>query len=396
VRVRRPLAAALAVTTAAALLVGPAAAQEAEGPSSAQVERRLATAADRLDELEAAASLAVEEVNEARVALEAVEVELTATTEAAATAAARTSELREATDAVASTLYKSGGSTLQFGALLSAEGPSEAGARYATVRRVIQGHRGDVEELRAALTELDVLEERIAEQRDAAEDRARDLAARQDQLEATMASQADEIATLETELSAAREREEAARRAAEEAAQREAARREAARQEAAQQTAEREAAEREAAQQATPARTPSGSSGGSSSSGGRSSPAPSAPSTRQSAQVAVDTALAQVGKPYQWGGGGPNSFDCSGLTSYAWRAAGVSLPHSSRMQYGATRRISRGDLQPGDLIFFGSPIHHVAMYIGNGNVVEASRSGVPVRTSSSALGRRDIAGYSRP
>lgn len=395
-RARRSLAAALAATTAAALLVGPAVAQESEGPSSAQVERRLASASDRLAELEAAASLAVEEVNEAAVALETVEADLAATLAAADEATARSSELRDATDAVARTLYKGGGSSLQFGALLSSDGPTEAGARYATVRRVIQGHRGDVEALGATLTRLDVLETRIAKQRAAAEERTQELAVRQERLEATLASQADEIAELEVELADAREREEAARRAAEEAARREAAEREAARQAA----AEREAAERAAAQPATPARTPNRGSGGSgsggTSGGGSSSPAPSAPSTRQSAQVAVDTALAQVGKPYQWGGGGPNSFDCSGLTSFAWRAAGVSLPHSSRMQAGATRSISRGDLQPGDLVFFGSPIHHVAMYIGGGNVVEASRSGIPVRTSSSALGRRDIVGYGRP
>jgi cell wall-associated NlpC family hydrolase len=117
---------------------------------------------------------------------------------------------------------------------------------------------------------------------------------------------------------------------------------------------------------------------------------------RRSAQVAVDKAMEQVGKPYRYGAAGPDSFDCSGLMLYSWRAAGVELPRTSRAQYSGTRRISRGDLQPGDLVFFGSPIHHVAMYIGNGRVVEASRSGVPVRTNDRALSRSDIAGYGRP
>jgi peptidoglycan DL-endopeptidase CwlO len=409
VQLRRPTAVVLAVVVAAS--VAPAAAQEAPGgPSSAQVERRLTTAEDRLAEIEAAASLAVEAVNEAQVELDLAEGELAATLDAADAARGRSDELRVGTDAVARSLYKTGGTNLQFGALLSSDGPTEAGARYATVQRVLRTHRGDVQALAAAMTELRTLEDRLAEQRDTAEARAADLADRRAQLEATLADQADEIASLETELDAARDREEAARRAAAERAAREAAEREAAEREAAEreaaeraarETAEREAAAREVAAPSTrPAPTTSPSAPAASSpapsSPAPSPQAPSTPSTRGSAQRAVDTALAQVGKPYVWGGGGPNSFDCSGLTSFGWRAAGVSLPHSSRMQYSATTRISRGDLQPGDLVFFGSPIHHVAMYIGGGSVVEASRSGIPVRTSSTALGRSDIAGYGRP
>jgi cell wall-associated NlpC family hydrolase len=111
---------------------------------------------------------------------------------------------------------------------------------------------------------------------------------------------------------------------------------------------------------------------------------------------AVEVAVAQVGKPYQWGGNGPASFDCSGLTRFAWNAAGVTLPRISRDQYSGTRRISRGDLQPGDLIFYYSPISHVAMYIGDGRVVEAPYSGNTVRISSTGLSRSGIVGYGRP
>jgi cell wall-associated NlpC family hydrolase len=98
----------------------------------------------------------------------------------------------------------------------------------------------------------------------------------------------------------------------------------------------------------------------------------------QAAQVAVDTALAQVGDPYVWGAGGPNAFDCSGLTQYAYSAAGVSLPHSSRSQSGMGQAVSRDQLQPGDLLFYYSPTSHVAMYIGNGQMVHASTSSKPV------------------
>ncbi|MGY1713928.1 C40 family peptidase [Geodermatophilus sp. SYSU D01106] len=100
------------------------------------------------------------------------------------------------------------------------------------------------------------------------------------------------------------------------------------------------------------------------------------------AQAAVQTALAQVGDPYVWGAGGPNAFDCSGLTQYAYAAAGISLPHSSRMQSQMGTAVTRSQLQPGDLIFYYSPVSHVSMYIGNGQMVHASTSGVPVKVVS--------------
>jgi cell wall-associated NlpC family hydrolase len=110
------------------------------------------------------------------------------------------------------------------------------------------------------------------------------------------------------------------------------------------------------------------------------------------AAVAVRTALAQVGKPYSYGAAGPNAFDCSGLTMYAWAAAGVSLPHSSSAQYGVGRHISASELQPGDLIFYYTPISHVSMYIGNGQRVSATHTGDYVRVQSLGTG---IVGYTR-
>ncbi len=108
---------------------------------------------------------------------------------------------------------------------------------------------------------------------------------------------------------------------------------------------------------------------------------------------AVSVALSQLGKPYIWGASGPGGFDCSGLMLYAWRSAGRSLPHSSRAQYAATTRVAVSQIRVGDLVFYGSPIHHVGMYIGNGQMVEASRRGVPVRTRS--IFRRDMVGVGR-
>jgi len=123
------------------------------------------------------------------------------------------------------------------------------------------------------------------------------------------------------------------------------------------------------------------------------SPPPSSGGGSGAGATAVRYAMAQVGKPYQWGAAGPNAFDCSGLTMMAWRQAGVSLPHSSAAQYSVGRRISASELQPGDLIFRYSPISHVSMYIGNGQQVSATRTGDYVRVQS-LYG--SIVGYARP
>ncbi len=112
-----------------------------------------------------------------------------------------------------------------------------------------------------------------------------------------------------------------------------------------------------------------------------------------SAAAAVAYARAQVGKPYCYGGSGPGCFDCSGLTLMAWAQAGVSLPHSSASQYNVGRRISASELQPGDLIFYYSPISHVSIYIGGGQRISATHTGDYVRVQS--LGS-SIVGYARP
>ncbi|MCX4845860.1 C40 family peptidase [Streptomyces sp. NBC_00893] len=102
-----------------------------------------------------------------------------------------------------------------------------------------------------------------------------------------------------------------------------------------------------------------------------------APNAR--AAEAVAFAYGALGKPYVWGATGPSSFDCSGLTQAAWRAAGVSLPRTTYTQINAGRRVSRSELAPGDLVFFYSGISHVGLYIGNGQMIHAPRTGSPVR-----------------
>jgi cell wall-associated NlpC family hydrolase len=86
----------------------------------------------------------------------------------------------------------------------------------------------------------------------------------------------------------------------------------------------------------------------------------------------VNYALAQVGDAYVYGASGPSSFDCSGLTMMAWAQAGVSLPHSSSGQMGSGPSVSSDALAPGDLVFYYSPVSHVGIYIGNGQIVHAA------------------------
>jgi len=99
------------------------------------------------------------------------------------------------------------------------------------------------------------------------------------------------------------------------------------------------------------------------------------------AAAAVSYAMAQIGDAYVYGAAGPSAFDCSGLTMMAWAQAGVGLPHSSSAQMGSGARVGSSDLQPGDLVFYYSPVSHVGMYIGNGMIVHAANPGDGVTTA---------------
>jgi hypothetical protein len=109
--------------------------------------------------------------------------------------------------------------------------------------------------------------------------------------------------------------------------------------------------------------------------------------------AAVDYATAQLGKPYVWAAAGPNSFDCSGLTMRAWQAAGQSLTHFTVAQYAETQHKPIEQATPGDLIFWMDNtgyIHHVAIYIGGGQVIEAPTDGIPVRQRAISVTESEI------
>ena len=115
---------------------------------------------------------------------------------------------------------------------------------------------------------------------------------------------------------------------------------------------------------------------------------PGSPASSQQGNIAADWALSQIGRPYQWGGAGPYTYDCSGLTMAAWANAGVSLLHYTGYQWEDGVHVPLDDLQRGDLLFYATDnfdpatIHHVGIYIGGGDMVDAPYTGVDVRIDS--------------
>ena len=110
--------------------------------------------------------------------------------------------------------------------------------------------------------------------------------------------------------------------------------------------------------------------------------------------MAIRFAYAQLGKPYQWGAAGPDSYDCSGLTMASWRAAGTNLPHSAALQWAVVAHEARDQLAPGDLVFYFGNIHHVAIYIGEDKVIHAPTYGEDVTIAP--IDHAPVFGYGRP
>jgi len=112
------------------------------------------------------------------------------------------------------------------------------------------------------------------------------------------------------------------------------------------------------------------------------SSSPSSGSVTDKGSAAVKAAKTQLGKPYVWGADGPDSYDCSGLTMWAYSQVGISIPHYTVDQYNAAKsHPSYVNAKPGDLIFFGSDLHHVGMYIGDGKMIQAPHTGDVVKIS---------------
>lgn len=142
-------------------------------------------------------------------------------------------------------------------------------------------------------------------------------------------------------------------------------------------------------------------SGGSASGGGGSASSPSSgggysvPAVSSRSGIAVQSALSEQGTPYRYASSTPGvAFDCSGLTAWAWGQAGVGLPHQSRAQYASVPHVPKDAAQPGDLLFFYSPISHVSIYLGNGMQVHAPNTGKTVTVGPVNWGK--VTGVGRP
>ncbi|MGW1909637.1 NlpC/P60 family protein [Streptomyces sp. NPDC002076] len=156
-----------------------------------------------------------------------------------------------------------------------------------------------------------------------------------------------------------------------------------------------ELAKQQAAQQQADSSSSSSTSTGSGSGSGSTGSGSTGSTTTSSsydtkAQKAIAFARAQIGKPYVWGATGPDSYDCSGLTQAAWKAAGVTLPRTTYDQVNAGTTVSLADARPGDLIFFYDDISHVGVYIGNGMMIHAPKPGAYVREESIYYGGESI------
>jgi cell wall-associated NlpC family hydrolase len=417
-RARRIGVLAASSLLSAALAVGLSAGPAAAAPSTvaeaqaeadalaariAEIDQTLAAAQAAVESARAAAAIALDGYQATQDAYEAARQRADAAAEDAAAAAAALEVARRQVVDFARSSYMQGSTFPEAAALLTAADPGELIERAALLEAA-GSHRSTV------LDEVTVVEDAAAR----ADAVARTAVVEADQLQADAAAQlataqaaevsardqaatvAEEQEVLETELATTQEQlqeligaEEAARRVPAP-------------------VAAPVASPGPAAAPAPPSGPPS--------SGPAPPPAPEAPAgpgDASAAQRAIDAAMAHLGLPYAWGGGGSRGpgpgldpdrgvvgFDCSGLTQYAYARAGIAIPRNSRAQFAALPQVSSGDLAPGDLVFWASnpsnpaTIYHVAIYLGGGRVLQAPESGDVVKVS--AMWWSGYAGAVRP
>lgn len=311
----------------------------------------------QVEKLDEDLEIAAEEYNEARAQYESVTASVTANEARAAEVAAHQKTLQTNLSTRVASMYRQG-PLAQLEVIFGASTFEEFATAIDVLRSVNEQEAAQVAELKTTTAELERLHAELAAQQAEAKAQSDVMKARKTEVEQQLGERNDLLSNVESEIAQIlREQEAEARRRAEAAA----------------------AAARAAARPAA-----------SSSSGDYGTP------TNAPRSEVVSIALSKLGSPYKWAASGPNSFDCSGFTMWVYRQVGVSLPHSSRAQINSGQRVSRANLAPGDLVFFGrSTIHHVGIYIGGGNFVHAPSTGDVVKVSSLS-GRSDYVGACRP
>ncbi|MFD3721981.1 NlpC/P60 family protein [Streptomyces sp. NPDC058674] len=350
---QRPFSGGTVRTAATLALAGAATATALEGTSQADPRPDPARVEAEVDRLYEEAEAATERYNGAKQQADEVERALTGLREETARKADRLNTARSALGTLAATQYRSGSLGTAVRLALAAD-PQEYLAQASFIARAGDRNAAGITAVRRRLDEVGKL-------RDQAAGRLAELRTRRDEL-------AGHKAQAEAKLTAAKRL--LAKLTAEERAAYEA---------------------RTAAAAPAPGAAADDARGAAAPAARRKAPAPADGSR---AARAVAFAYGAIGKPYVWGATGPGAFDCSGLTQAAWRSAGVSLPRTTYTQINTGQRVSRGQLAPGDLVFFYSGITHVGLYIGNGQMIHAPRPGSTVRVAP--LDSMPWAGASRP
>ncbi len=374
--------------------------------SVAEIRAALVVAQQQADAANTAAEIASESYNGAVWALRQARQETAQARTDAARARARVAAQREQIAHLATQSYQQGTDLNAMTALLGADGPQGLMAKIGVVQSAGDSLQARYAEFRAVSALADVYatkaqqaqqhQEKLAERARQARDQAASLATSAQGKEAQVSQQRDQLiselsAAQNISLTLARQRQDALERIAREKAAAAARAKALAEQRAAAAAARQQArAAQQQARQAQQDAQAAGSGGGSIAAPGTPAPPPTGnPGSlpRKTIETAIDFAKAQLGKPYLWGGTGPDRFDCSGLMLRAWQAAGVYLPRTAAEQYWAGTPVAVTNLRRGDLLFWtydGTPagIHHVALYLGDGRFIESPHTGSYVRYDS--------------
>jgi cell wall-associated NlpC family hydrolase len=374
--------------------------------SVAQLESDLAAATARMESASVAAEAAAEAYNGAMWRLDEARTASSRAQLQAAQAAESVERQRSGIVTLVTDSYQNGTELNTATAMLSDEGPTGLMNRYAVVASAGDSMEARYDAFRVVSAQAKSYAARAAKARDHQKSltaEAKTLAVAAGQAASAAGVAANQIADQKLQLLQAVAKAEnisldlATRRhdALDRIAKQKAAAAKSAKEAAAAAALAKEAKEaRKRAAEAKPTRAPDtgGTPTGGPTSGPVTSPAPPpvanpAPNQAVAVQRAIAYAKAQLGKPYLWAASGPTMFDCSGLTMRAWGAAGVALPHYSVAQFAQSTRVSMADARPGDLLFWsydGTPgaIHHVALYLGGGQFIEAPRTGLNVRYNS--------------
>lgn len=390
----RPRVGALVVVLVGLLATGspPAGAQETGAEDlSEQIEATRSEAAELADEIEEIgrrASVVLEEYHQAQASLAEADRALFETRQRVAAVEERVDDLRASMQDRLVAMYQGGAAPSPM-SFLDADDAVEFGSRAHYADAVAAADRTVVDRLEARRADLATERERLEAEREEVAERTAALEERRREVRGAMSDREAALADAEGELAELVAEEQRRRAEAEAARAREEARRRA-----------EEEARRRAATSTTqaPTTTVPGSEADDVTPADPETPEVDAPAdlppVHPQAGDAVAAAKSKIGTPYRWGGNGPDAYDCSGLTKYAWASVGVQIPRSSRTQMAALPSVPLEHIQPGDLLFFGSPVHHVGIYAGDGQMVNAPYTGSHVRVDS--IWRSDFAGAGRP